>query len=347
MQVHVGPAHLGLVPAGQRDVQGLVQRARPLPAGHPDGAGLGVERVAEHLGQAQWPGHLLRPPGQLDRLPVDAAHHPHRPQSGVCPGQLGGRAQRFEQFHRRPGGGDAFIAPAQGAHRGGKPAKRVALAQPVTHLAPQVERPLPGVGRLLPAVQQRRLVCEAVMQTSGRGGIGLIGEAQRPFELGGRLTVRAQRGGPASGRGRVPQCRLAIAGRLRVERHAGVVVTSEGLQRRKDLCVDRGGPVGDHRSRYREPRDLMTELQRHAIPGEQAGCQQFVDRRRRAADDGVQERDLYLGADQRGGVQHRTRVAAQPHGLGQHRIPGGHRHVAHPRLHGLADVERVAAGQPV
>jgi len=72
----------------------------------------------------------------------------------------------------------------------GKPAESVALAQQVTHLVPQGKRLLTSVGRLLPAVQQRCLICEAVMQGGDRGGIGSIGEAQRPFELGRRLTVR-------------------------------------------------------------------------------------------------------------------------------------------------------------
>jgi hypothetical protein len=79
------------------------------------------------------------------------------------------------------------------------------------------------------------------MQAGGRGAVGVIREAQCAFELGGRLTVRAQRRGAASGGGRVPQCRGAIVGRLRMERQAGVVVTPEGLQRRKNPRMNGGG----------------------------------------------------------------------------------------------------------
>jgi len=111
--------------------------------------------------------------------------------------------------------------------------------------------------------------------------------------------------------------------------------------------MDGGGPVSGHRSRHRETRDLMPELQCHAVPGEQPRCQQFVDRRRRAARDGIKQRDLDPGTDQRRRIQYRTRGSAQPRRPGQHRIPGRGRHVARPRLHGLADVKRVAAGQPV
>jgi hypothetical protein len=98
--------------AGQRNVQGLAQRAGPLPANHPHGARLGVQRVAQHLGQAQRPGDRLRPAGELDRILIDAAHHPHRRQGGVRPSQLGGWAQRFEQRDGIPRGGDGRVTLA-------------------------------------------------------------------------------------------------------------------------------------------------------------------------------------------------------------------------------------------
>jgi hypothetical protein len=98
---------------------------------------------------------------------------------------------------------------------------------------------------------------------------------------------------------------------------------------------------------HREPRNLMTKLQRHAIDREQAGRQELIDRRCCATGDRIQQRKLDPGADQGRRVQHPPRVAAQPRGPGQHRVPRGLWHLAHPGLHGLADVERVAAGQLV
>src|SRR5882724_7542229 len=77
----------------------------------------------------------------------------------------------------------------------GEPAERVALAQPVTHLAPQAERPLAGVGRLLPVVQQRCLVGEAVIQAGDRGGIGPLREAQCPWRATGSAWVSGGRWG--------------------------------------------------------------------------------------------------------------------------------------------------------
>ncbi len=68
------------------------------------------------------------------------------------------------------------------------------------------------------------------MQAGDRRGIGSLRAAQGPFELGGRLTVRGQRGGPAGGRGRMMHRRRAIAGRLRVKCHPGIVVAAQSLQ---------------------------------------------------------------------------------------------------------------------
>jgi len=113
VQVHVGAGHLGLVLAGQRDLQSPAQRAGPLSASGAHGTRLAVEGVAEHFGQAQRPGDRLCPPRQLDRIGVGAAHHPHRRQAGVRPGQLDGRAQRLEKRYRGPGGGDSLTTPAQ------------------------------------------------------------------------------------------------------------------------------------------------------------------------------------------------------------------------------------------
>jgi hypothetical protein len=56
--------------------------------------------------------------------------------------------------------------------------------------------------------------------------------------------MRGQRGGPAGGRGCVAQRCRAIAGRLRVERHLGIVIAAESVQRRQDPRVDGAAPVG-------------------------------------------------------------------------------------------------------
>ena len=157
---------------------------------------------------------------------VVAGQHPLAGQVGVRPGQLGAGPERLEDRERRLGRGDRLGAAAQAPHAAGQQAQRVALAQPVAGLPPQRERPLAGAGGLLPAVDQRHLPGEPVVQPGGRsaGAVGVGREPQRPLELRGRLAVRGQLGGPP----RRPAARSAstagrVAGRLGVEGQPGVV----------------------------------------------------------------------------------------------------------------------------
>jgi hypothetical protein len=89
------------------------------------------------------------------------------------------------------------------------------------------------------------------------------------------------------------QRRRAIAGRLRVKCHPGIVGAAQSVQRRQDSRIDRATPVGENRPFNREPGDLVAEPHGHAICGEQPRCQEFLEDRRRAVSDRLQQSKLY------------------------------------------------------
>ena len=97
-----------------------------------------------------------------------------------------------------------------------------------------------------------------------------------------------------------------------------------------------------------QPGDLVAELQRRAVAGEQPRGEQLVHGGRGALSHRLQQRELHPAADQRGRVQHRAAPAVQSSGPGQHRVPGGGRDLVagvHAGRDDLAQVERVPAGQ--
>ena len=246
--IDVRPAHLSFMPAAHGDVQGLAHDGDPVTAHPQKGTGLGVERVADYVGTAQRPGNGHGPVGQLDRLSMLVVHHPQRGEAGVGRGQLRAWSQRFEHRYRGHGRGTTLAAPARRVQRARQPAQRVALAPLVTLLAPQGERALAGLDRLLHAVQQRGLVAERVVQAGGRGGVGLVRETQGPLVLGGRLAVGAQFRGAPGGGGRVPHDGGPVPRAFRVERHPRVVVTAGPAQGVQDPGVDEHPAVrGDRR----------------------------------------------------------------------------------------------------
>ena len=204
--------------------------------------------------------------------------------------------------------------------REGQVAQRVALAQTVTGLTPQRQRPLAGVDGVLQPVEQHQLVGKPVIQPGGHSRVGFGGEPQGPLELRGRLPVRGQLGRPARGARRIAQHRRPVARGLGVKRHPGVVVTSQRTKSSQDPGVDGAAAVRRDRLFHREPRDLMAEPQPPAILGEQPGREDLIDGRRRARRDRLQQVQLDAGADQRRHVQHLTGAAAQPRGARQHRV---------------------------
>src|SRR5262245_20048717 len=74
VHVHVRPAGLFFMLPSQRDRQGLAEQSFPFAADRVSGTSLAVERVAEHLGEAKWPGDRLSPAGQRPGVLIDAAY---------------------------------------------------------------------------------------------------------------------------------------------------------------------------------------------------------------------------------------------------------------------------------
>ena len=223
----------------------------------------------------------------------------------------------------------------------------VALAQPVARDLPEREGPLTRIGRILPAVQRRQLAGQPVVQPGRHRGIRPAGEPERPLELRRGLAVRAQADRPRRGGGRVAQRGRAVPGRLGVEGQPGVVVAAEAAEGLEDPGLYLDAAVRGDGVLHGEPGDLVAELRRRAVPGEQPGGEQVIDGRRRGAGDRLQQAELDAGADQRGRVQHVAGAGVQPGHPGQDHVPGRGRDLTHPGLHHFGHVERVPAGQPV
>ena len=226
-------------------------------------------------------------------------------------------------------------------------AHHVTLAQPVARDLPQRERLLTRIGRILPAVQRRQLAGQPVVQPGSHRGIRPIREPEGPLELRRGFAVRAQADRPPRGGGRVAQRGRTVSGRLGVEGQPGVVVAAEAAEGVEDPGVDLAAAVRGNGVLHGEPGDLVPELHRRAVPGEQPGGEQVIDGRRRGAGDRLQQPEFDAGADQRGRVQHVAGAGVQPGHPGQDRVAGRGRDLAHPGLHHFGHVERVTAGQPV
>ena len=183
-------------------------------------------------------------------------------------------------------------------------AHHVTLAQPVARDLPQRERLLTRIGRILPAVQRRQLAGQPVVQPGSHRGIRPIREPEGPLELRRGFAVRAQAGRPPRGGGRVAQRGRTVSGRLGVEGQPGVVVAAEAAEGVEDPGVDLAAAVRGNGVLHGEPGDLVPELRRRAVPGEQPGGEQVIDGRRRGAGDRLQQPEFDAGADQRGRVQH-------------------------------------------
>ena len=161
--------------------------------GRRDGAGLGVQRIGDHVRCAHRGGESLgRAPPAAGLLPL-TAHHSDGCQRGVRGSELGGIPQGFEDVDRGAGGLQRFFAPAQMQQCKGVPAQRLALLAAITQLTPQAERVLVGVGRQRDRILQCGLLREPAVQLSLSLEVGVVSESQRAFVLRGRLPMRCQR----------------------------------------------------------------------------------------------------------------------------------------------------------
>ena len=118
---------------------------------------------------------------------------------------------------------------------------------------------LAGVGGLLPAVEQRHLVSEPVVQSGNCRGICLSCEPQRPRELRGRLAVRRQFGRSARRSRGMAQDRCTVRRRLRVKGHPGVIITVLSMQGIEDPGVDKPAAMRGDGLLHSQPGDLMPE----------------------------------------------------------------------------------------
>ena len=302
-EVGVGPAGLRLQArrTARCPAPGCIGPAQCRPARR--GAGLGVERVAEHLGQAERLGQSPAPAGPV-RSPARAApfQHPLAGEIGVRPGQLGARAERLED--RRRAASAAAIASAP-RHR-----RHMRARQPAQWCRPRAAGRRPPA--TAPARARRRRSASAhrstsdsssgqpVVQPGDRRWFGAGGEAQGPLVLGGRLTVRGQFGRPARRPRRVVKHRRAspAASAWKASRasssHAG------WPQRGQDPAVDHRAAV---RRRSPAPPPAGRSRGGTAAPppscGQQAGRQQLVDAPAAGRPSPLQQLQLDPGAGQR------------------------------------------------
>ena len=133
-----------------------------------------------------------------------------------------------------------------------------------------------GLG-LLPAVEQGALAAEALVQGRQRGVVGPGGEPQRPLELGGRLAVRAQGGGPAGRFRRVAADGRRVGGALGVVGEQRGVGAAAVLQRGQQPFVQLGGAVRRDAGLDRHPDQLVPEPQPGAVGHEDPGAQALVE----------------------------------------------------------------------
>ncbi len=121
--------------------------------------------------------------------------------------------------------------------------RRVALPQPVAARAPQRERVLAGISRVLPPVKQRCFGGERVIQAGRRRVVRRRPEPQSSLELSRRLAMGAELSRPAAGRARIAQDRRTVTRALGVKRHPGVVVAPRPAQGIEDPGVDRAAAM--------------------------------------------------------------------------------------------------------
>ena len=183
------------------------------------------------------------------------------------------------------------------------------------------------------------------LQQAGAGGGVVADVAQRGLVERDGLPVRARAGRLRTRRGGVAQDPGDVARRRSVVgEHARVA--ADRFQRLDHRRVQRRLGAGYRRAEHRRSGDLVAERDAAAVPVEQAGAGEHLDRRRRDAECGEQ-----LGADGFGGARQQLQappgVGGQPGGPGQHGVADalGQRRL---RLgEDLADEERVARGAAV
>ena len=167
------------------------------------------------------------------------------------------------------------------------------------------------------------------------------------LQLGRGLAMGADRGRALGGQRRVLEDGPAVAGSLGVVGQAGGIRARAAVReepQRPPVQVDRA--LRRQRFLDRRPRDLVAEP--HGAPGglQHPRRQTLVERPDLVARDGLEQRDLRLGGDDRDGFEQRSTLRIQTREARQDGVAHGLGNLLAGREH-LADEKRVAVGAPV
>jgi hypothetical protein len=179
----------------------------------------------------------------------------------VCPAQLDGGPERFEDGDGLLGVGHRLGASTEPPHHGVQPAQVVALTKSVSEVVPELDCALPGGRGLLPRVDEAKLESEAVEQLSLSARVDAGAAADRPVVLGRRLAVGALGRCGIPGPAGVVEGQVVGATVLGVVGQPGVVLAAAAEQLLEDGAMGRRSAVRRNGLVDGAPGDVVPEPQ--------------------------------------------------------------------------------------
>jgi hypothetical protein len=112
----------------------------------------------------------------------------------------------------------------------------------------------------------------------------------------------------------------AVARCFGVKRHPSVVVAPEQTQSSQDPVMNGSPAMSNNSLLDRQPRDFMPESQPLPIFGQQARRQQFIERRRPARRDGLQQIQFHSSAHERSDIQYLSGLGTHTRDASKHSV---------------------------